>query len=151
MLLKLEGVLDQAEISEVRRIVESAKWVDGSVSGNPGLKKNLQADRKTAEFDTAIKKVVGALMARPEFISYAIPRQVTLEFNRYDPGMFYKTHVDAALMGGVRGQPLRTDLAFTVALTDPASYKGGSSWPRRRSARSACGSRPATPSSIPPA
>ena len=125
MLLKLEGVLDQAEIAEVRRIVESAKWVDGSVSGNPGLKRNLQADRKTAEFDTAIKKVVGALMARPEFISYAIPRQVTLEFNRYDPGMFYKNHMDAALMGGVRGQPMRTDLSFTVALTDPASYKGG--------------------------
>ena len=106
MLLKLEGVLDQAEIAEVRRIVESAKWVDGSVSGNPGLKKNLQADRKTAEFDTAIKKVVGALMARPEFISYAIPRQVTLEFNRYDPGMFYKNHVDAALMGGLERLPL---------------------------------------------
>ena len=125
MLLKLEGVLDQAEIAEVRRIVESAKWVDGSVSGNPGLKKNLQADRKTAEFDTAVKKVVGALMSRPEFISYAIPKQVTLEFNRYDPGMFYKNHMDAALMGGVRGQPMRTDLSFTVALTDPASYKGG--------------------------
>ena len=125
MLLRLEAVLDQAEIAEVRRIVESAKWIDGSVSGDPALKKNLQADRATPEFDKAIKKVVGALMARPEFKSYAIPKQVTLEFNRYDPGMFYKNHMDAALMGGVRGQPMRADLSFTVALTDPAAYKGG--------------------------
>ena len=64
-------------------------------------------------------------MAQPEFISYAAPKQVTLEFNRYDPGMFYKNHMDAALMGGVRGQPMRADLSFTVALTDPAAYKGG--------------------------
>ncbi len=125
MLLKLEGVLDQAEIAEVRGIIEAAEWIDGSVSGDPALKRNLQAKRATPEFDAAIRKVVGALMSRPEFASYAIPRQVTIEFNRYDPGMFYKNHMDAAIMGGVLGQPLRTDLSFTVALTDPASYKGG--------------------------
>ncbi len=125
MLLKLEGVLDQAEIAEVRGIIEAAEWIDGSVSGDPALKRNLQAKRATPEFDAAIRKVIGALMSRPEFASYAIPRQVTIEFNRYDPGMFYKNHMDAALMGGVLGQPLRTDLSFTVALTDPASYKGG--------------------------
>jgi PKHD-type hydroxylase len=28
-------------------------------------------------------------------------------------------------MGGVRGQPMRSDLSFTVALTDPADYRGG--------------------------
>ena len=109
----------------MRGIIEAAQWIDGSVSGDPALKRNLQADRATPEFDKAIKKVVGALMARPEFISYAAPKQITLEFNRYDPGMFYKNHMDAALMGGVRGQPMRADLSFTVALTDPAAYKGG--------------------------
>ena len=60
-------------------------------------------------------------MARPEFISYAAPKQVTLEFNRYDPGMFYKNHMDAALMGGVRGQPMRADLPFTVATDRPGN------------------------------
>jgi PKHD-type hydroxylase len=33
--------------------------------------------------------------------------------------------MDSALMGGVGGQPLRTDLSFTVYLTDPESYRGG--------------------------
>jgi PKHD-type hydroxylase len=125
MLLKLHGVLAPAEVAEVRRIIEAATFADGAVSGNAALKKNLQAARGTEEFGAAIQKVVGALMARTDFKNYAVPRQVTLEFNRYDPGMFYKNHMDAALMGGIRGQPMRADLAFTVFLTDPRTYDGG--------------------------
>ena len=125
MILKLTDVLSPETVAEVRRIVESAKFIDGKVSGDPALKKNLQADRKTPEFDKAIRLVVGALTERPEFKSYALPKQITLEFNRYDPGMHYKTHMDAAVMGGVRGHPMRADLSFTVFLTDPESYRGG--------------------------
>lgn len=125
MLLKLENVLNQAEVADIRRIVEAAKFIDGAVSGKATLKKNLQAARGTEEFGTAIQKVVGALMARPDFKDYAVPKQITLEFNRYDPGMFYKNHMDAPLMGGVRSQPIRSDLSFTVFLTDPRTYDGG--------------------------
>lgn len=124
-MLRLERVLDEAQLAEVRRIIGSAKFVDGSVSGKATLKKNLQVERKTPEFDTAIRIVVSALMAREDFKNYALPKQVTLEFNRYDPGMYYKTHMDSALMGGVRGQPMRADLSFTVYLSDPATYRGG--------------------------
>ena len=125
MLLKLHGVLSPAEVAEVRRIVEAATFVDGAVSGKATLKKNLQAARGTEEFTAAIQKVVGALTANGEFKNYAVPKQVTLEFNRYDPGMFYKNHMDAPLMGGIRNQPMRADLAFTVFLTDPRTYDGG--------------------------
>jgi PKHD-type hydroxylase len=124
-MLKLEGVLNDAQIAEIRRIVEAAKFVDGTVSGKGSLKKNLQVERGAPQFDAAIRIVVGALMAREDFKTYAMPKQITLEFNRYDPGMFYKAHMDSALMGGVGGQPLRTDLSFAVYLTDPDSYRGG--------------------------
>ena len=124
-MLKMEGVLNDEQIAEVRRIVEAAKFIDGSVSGKATLKRNLQAERSTKEFDAAIRIVVSALMAREDFKTYALPKQITLEFNRYDPGMFYKAHMDAALMGGVRGQPMRADLSFSVYLTDPADYRGG--------------------------
>ncbi|MHA1599223.1 MAG: Fe2+-dependent dioxygenase [Alphaproteobacteria bacterium] len=125
MLLKLENVLNQSEVAEVRRIVEAAKFIDGAVSGKATLKKNLQAARGTEEFGTAIQKVIGALMARQEFKDYAVPKQITMEFNRYDPGMFYKNHMDAPLMGGLRSQPIRSDLSFSVFLTDPRTYDGG--------------------------
>ena len=54
-----------------------------------------------------------AAAARPK----AIPR---LLISRYEPGMAYGSHVDDALMGGVR-----TDLAFTLFLADPESFGGG--------------------------
>ena len=41
-------------------------------------------------------------------------------FSRYEPGMHYGSHVDDALMQG-----MRTDVSFTLFLSDPASYDGG--------------------------
>lgn len=125
MLLRLERVLDDAQIAQIGDVLGAAQFVEGTVSGKGTLKQNLQAERGTPEFDRAIRTVVTALMARTEFKNFALPKQITLEFNRYDPGMFYKTHMDAALMGGVRGQPMRADLSFTLFLSDPASYGGG--------------------------
>jgi PKHD-type hydroxylase len=51
--------------------------------------------------------------ARPKAI-------VRLLISRYEPGMAYGTHVDDALMGG-----MRTDLSFTLFLCEPESYEGG--------------------------
>ena len=41
-------------------------------------------------------------------------------FSRYESGMQYGSHVDDALMDG-----MRTDVAFTLFLSDPTSYDGG--------------------------
>ncbi len=126
MLLRLESVLDQAQVAEIRRIIEAAKWIDGVITGDPALKNNLVADRRShPEYGSAIQKVLGALMAQPRFRSYVSPKEITLGFNRYDPGMFYKNHMDAPFMSGARGTPMRSDLSFTVALADPADYRGG--------------------------
>ena len=125
MLLRLEGVLDRAQVAEVRRIIEAAKWIDGTGTGHPAFKNNLEANRSSPEYNGAIKKVLGALMAQPRFKSYAWPKQIMLGVNRYDPGMFYKNHMDAPIMGMEGGQAMRSDLAFTVSLTDPADYRGG--------------------------
>jgi predicted 2-oxoglutarate/Fe(II)-dependent dioxygenase YbiX len=91
-MLKWDGVLNEGQIAEVRRIVGAAKFVYGSASGNATPKHNLQADCSTKEFDTAIRTVAGALMAREVFKIYALPKQITLEFNGYDPGMFWRAH-----------------------------------------------------------
>jgi PKHD-type hydroxylase len=40
--------------------------------------------------------------------------------SRYKPGKQYGTHIDDALMGG-----LRTDVSFTLFLAEPESYEGG--------------------------
>ena len=53
------------------------------------------------------------LAARPKALS-------PLLFSRYDTGMQYGSHVDDALMGG-----MRTDISFTLFLSDATSYDGG--------------------------
>ena len=62
-----------------------------------------------------------ALLANTAFRSIARPKDfVNMLASRYQPGMAYGTHVDNALMGGVR-----TDLSFTLFLKEPDSYEGG--------------------------
>lgn len=66
-------------------------------------------------------KVTAALMAHPVFRSAARPRALTpLIVSRYREGQTYGLHVDDAIMGG-----LRTDLSFTLFLSDPETYDGG--------------------------
>jgi PKHD-type hydroxylase len=125
MLLKLSEVLSESEVAEVRGIVEQANFIDGTVSGKGTLKKNLQMDRGGPAANRSVQMIVKKLMARADFTAYASPKQITMEFNRYEPGMYYKNHMDAAVMGGLHGQPMRSDLSFTVFLTDPDSYQGG--------------------------
>jgi PKHD-type hydroxylase len=58
------------------------------------------------------------------FQFYALPKSVApATFNRYDVGMYYKDHIDHALIGG--DDKVRGDLSSTVFLTDPREYAGG--------------------------
>ena len=125
MLLKLHNVLSPQDIEVVRATLDSAEFIDGAASGKASLKHNLQSAQGNPGMQEATRKIVGALSARQEFQVYALPRQINLVFNRYDVGMHYKAHMDAALMGGANRQPMRADVSFTVFLSDPSEYEGG--------------------------
>ena len=57
--------------------------------------------------------------------NFAFPLRQTLpQFSRYDPGMEYGSHVDAAVIG-MGNDAMRADLASTLFLSDPATYDGG--------------------------
>ena len=113
MLLTFQSVLTPSELAEIRTLLGSAQWLDGALSGKATLKQNLQTAQGNPGLEKATQKVVQCLMSRDGFKAYAVPRQVTVVFNRYDQGMFYKDHMDAALMGGLHRQPLRSDISFT--------------------------------------
>ncbi len=83
-------------------------------------KHNLQA-RAEPPVQSLLARVADALTAHPLIRSAARPRTlVRLLLSRYDTGMSYGTHVDDALMDGQR-----TDLSFTLFLSDPRDYEGG--------------------------
>lgn len=123
MVLKLEGVLNAAKVSELCGVLGAAKFTEARGGPSGGLRNNLMAESGD-NLKSAIQTVAAALLERKEFSAYALPRQVTLQFNRYDTGMSFGEHCDSPLIGTQR-PGLRADLAFTLFLSDPESYEGG--------------------------
>jgi PKHD-type hydroxylase len=123
MILAITDVLTAADVEEVRSGLATAPFVDGRATAGWSarlVKSNLQAspasevERLRALVETRLRDhPVFALAARPKTILGPL-------FSRYRPGHAYGAHVDDALMGGIR-----SDVSFTLFLSDPASYDGG--------------------------
>ena len=123
MILAIADVLTAADVEEVRSGLATAPFVDGRATAGWSarlVKSNLQAspapevERLRALVETRLRDhPVFALATRPKTILGPL-------FSRYQPGHAYGAHVDDALMGGIR-----SDVSFTLFLSDPASYDGG--------------------------
>lgn len=123
MILAIADVLSAADIEDVRAGLATATFIDGKATAGWAaklVKSNLQAsggaelDRLGALVEARLTQhAVFALATRPKIVLGPL-------FSRYQPGHAYGTHVDDALMGGVR-----TDVSFTLFLSAPESYAGG--------------------------
>ena len=123
MLLCIQQVLNADDVAAARGTLEGRSFEDGRRTAGwhaKLVKRNQQAERDAAvdALETLIRErldnnALFRLAARPRKFS-------PLLFSRYEPGMEYGTHVDDALTG-----ELRTDVSFTVFLSDPAHYEGG--------------------------
>jgi len=126
MILCIAPLLGGDELAAVRRALEGARFRDGRETAGwhaRPVKRNRQADPRDVGGPGETVRV--ALAAHAMFQSAALPQRVSpILFNRYEPGMDYGIHVDDALMGEGAAR-LRSDLAFTLFLDDPASYAGG--------------------------
>lgn len=123
MIVVLDSVLSAPEVAAVRDIAASLDFADGKATAGrfaKAVKANHQA-APSAERDAVLEKARQALLAHAVFSAAARPRQFTpMILSRYREGETYGSHVDDALMGG-----LRTDLSFTLFLSDPEAYEGG--------------------------
>lgn len=125
MILEIGDVLDPARCAAiVESLGAEALWRDGAetASGRASrVKNNLQADRAALETKAASEMITRAVLSHPIIASAAIPdRMVRLLISRSASGMGYGDHVDAAYIDG-----FRTDLSFTLFLSDPSTYDGG--------------------------
>lgn len=126
MFLKIRNLLNDAEIARLVALSTEIRFVDGRAS-NPAnqTKNNLQADGGDPKAAESVQIVNAALSRSREFMEFAMPRRVAPPLLcRYEPGMQYGAHADAAILqlGGTR---LRSDLSCTVFINDPSSYEGG--------------------------
>jgi PKHD-type hydroxylase len=124
MYYAIADVLDADGLREAREVLSGAKFVDGKVTAGWHarlVKNNLQASAKDARVAALRETVAQKIRENAVFKLIVRPKALTpLILSRYEPGMEYGSHVDDALMNG-----MRTDVSFTLFLSDPDSYAGG--------------------------
>ena len=129
MMMVLDNVLSTAEVVRVRESLARVPFRDGRATAGPAardVKQNEQADGSDVEVAALARLVKIALERHPTFYAWARPvRWSNLMFSRYVSGHRYGAHTDDACMQDQHGWPLRTDLSFTLFLSDPNDYDGG--------------------------
>lgn len=127
-MLTLTGVLEPEDLARIRAGLADAPWRDGRRTAGAAARKvkaNAQADVDNPKVAALAGFVRQALERHEVLRAFAFPaRWSVMMFNRYRPGEAYGRHVDDALMGPA-GAQLRTDLSFTLFLSEPEAYAGG--------------------------
>ena len=123
MILVLDDLLDAATLGVLQQVAGSLDFEDGRATAGHQARK-VKQNEQAADTDARaalLARVAAALNGNLLFQSAARPRALgQMLVSRYGPGQTYGRHVDDALMGGQR-----SDLSFTLFLSDPDSYAGG--------------------------
>lgn len=125
-LICIADVLDPATCARARAAFDRLPAVDGRDTAGwaaRDAKRNRQLDRRDSAVEALAGELLAPVAAHPTVLAFARPARTGEPLlSRYGVGDEYGLHVDDALMG----EPaLRTDLAWTLFLSDPASYDGG--------------------------
>jgi PKHD-type hydroxylase len=126
MHFRLEPLLSENQVQELRLalLADDAPWRDGAETAGwhaRGVKRNRQLDPASALQHTLASALSDHLLQHPLLQAAALPVQLhTLRFSRCGSGEGYGRHVDNAYMAGGR-----SDLSFTLFLSDPDDYSGG--------------------------
>ena len=126
-LITIPHLLKPQELVEIDSLLEQSEFTDGAATASlaaKSAKNNLQIHGTDTATLPGLRAIIQeALQTSPLFQICANPRHIyPVIFSKYSPGMTYGWHVDSPLMGN---PPIRTDLAMTIFLSDPASYEGG--------------------------
>ncbi len=124
MFLTIASILDENELSRVHSHMEKLEWVDGARTAGGrarAVKQNEQAVLSTKAGQGLHDFLQEAVDRSFIFQAAARPKKLSrLLISRTQDEGGYGNHVDNALMNGIR-----TDLSFTLFLSDPESYEGG--------------------------
>lgn len=129
-MLTLMNVLEAEDVARVREGLAAVAFHDGRKTAH-GHAKKVKSNRQATNDDpkvAALSEFVKAAIVRNKvFSAYVRPGAWSkVLFNAYGEGEAYGTHVDKAMMGGGDSGPrIRTDLSYTLFLSDPETYDGG--------------------------
>jgi PKHD-type hydroxylase len=127
MILTLSELITPDELAQIRQLVAGAQFTDGRATAGELLRKaknNQQIPWDHPVMPRIANIVMGALGRCDTFMTGAQPRRLAaMLVSRYQPGMAYGLHVDAAVMS--EPNHVRSDVSFTLFLNEPDSYEGG--------------------------
>lgn len=125
MQIYINDVIDEHRLNAITATLSNQQFFeDGKKTAGRTAKKaknNMQACQDVPEVKGAIKVIEQSLLTNPVFNMAAIPKKFAkVMFSRYGTGMKYGTHIDEPVINGIR-----TDLSFTLFLSEPDEYDGG--------------------------
>jgi len=127
MLVKIENLLNPAQLQQIRRLLDKADFIDGKLSAGKtaaDIKNNVELDPNSDRIQALNQMVMNPLVKHPIYRAAVWPVRIATPFYaRYEAGMHYGFHVDDPVMGG--NAPYRTDVSITVFLSEIDEYEGG--------------------------
>ena len=124
----LVGVVPAKVIDQIRARMAGGSFISGKLSAvgkAMSIKNNLLLAPDSQAAIEATDLLAGALQASAAFQVAAWPdAMLRPQLCRYEVGMTYGEHVDAAIMGHPP-ESIRCDVAVTVCLNDRSEYDGG--------------------------
>lgn len=128
MILCIGEVLSKDAVARIRSELVDRPFRDGRDTAGwhaRTVKRNQQADGTDPGVQALRAEINHALANHALFQMAARPRRtLPVRFSRYSDDMEYGFHVDDAVMDSPDGL-LRTDISFTLFLSDEESYDGG--------------------------
>jgi PKHD-type hydroxylase len=127
---QIRDFLNPAEVARMVHLSTALNFIEGRLSNPHNTSKlNLQVDRADPSYAESAKIVMDAFQRSRQFRDFAFPKVIAPPtLSRYEPGMRYGAHADAAFMS-IATSPgpiqLRSDLSCTIFLSDPRTYQGG--------------------------
>jgi PKHD-type hydroxylase len=124
MQIVIGNVLSAADLKAIHAALARTRFVHGRETAGFAarqVKNNRQAATADTTLDEIRALVAERILGHDVFQLAVRPKTLTpLLFSRTGKGMQYGSHADDALMRG-----MRTDVAFTLFLSEPKTYAGG--------------------------
>ena len=124
--IHIPSLLNSAQLTTIDELLLKVEFIDGKATASLGakaVKNNLQVNVNDATLPQLQQIINDALYNNLLFNAAIFPKNIyPVLFSKYEPGMNYGWHVDSPIMGN---PPIRTDMAMTIFLSDPATYEGG--------------------------
>ncbi|MBV8651424.1 MAG: Fe2+-dependent dioxygenase [Alphaproteobacteria bacterium] len=124
MILCIDDLIGAELRQMLHQAISAASFVDGRVTAGPyaaAVKRNMQLDLGDPRYRAINHRLAEAMFRHKLFARAVRPRRFAgMLIGRYGEGMEYGTHFDEAVIGAAR-----TDVSFTLFLSDPQDYEGG--------------------------